>query len=888
MSKAPPRSSKLTRLDGVMRVIDRTDPTIHTVVDFNSSHGNRHATQEKQLVPYKFYSRSQRAPVPTTSTKGESSTKPIARSSRVHFTDEYGNELVSNLRVQTREEVKQTMSSAADNRAKRDKMMAQQQFDAIWDPAQNRDLTIHLKMDVSEDLTDTLEELCYLQRLGDFSSARRYFGEYLGDHVDDPYVLVQYGEMLLEQGDYLGISKLSSLNQYQLGEQKTGFNKMQLLKDYWDLILFFAECHYKPHRPRSFTLNLEALRILQESVTEDERDVTSTEIKYLALLYHLCGVQHPEIVKKDLTIIIHMARMATGSPWLISAAWSTNADLCVRLHDLVAEWTNSHTEYDAPSLLALLDILTSLVCWDEYSSLTPAILTAATHIARLIIDHHPEAMKTRPVTQWMLLQCENAEMGSRDQLQRQEDHLDTSPGILYRHHRRNLVQYAPYKTETPSWICQDGPSELQNSARIALRTSVNLADYRTQAKALQLLILMSAKPATEFEELGKLQKLSQGDNYNLAETLAAKYLVSNDDVSRRKLRGELMDQWSMPWFSGGLSAPQLWILSMIRHALAQNETEAEHALSQADVWYRDSPSEFVEHVNKKLLAQQTNEARTGRPWLTKMGNNRRIGTFSISPEPRQRSTAGGYESRGTRDFIEGTRSYQKESRWEGGGRLDSWAETRDIWRAPTRNVREAPMQGFDPISISDARHSRTSPTDRVARELAAEYVGSMRGRNIPDTKRRPLDETDLFRGRSRYRDGNIDAVSHGQRTADVERSKPGNQSPMAIKADSQNTRNDLGRPDNMGHQSTHDYTQEVQPTLHRVPDNEYEDSIHHEGTVTQKRQEGNTSSDVGSQTDFDAIKPPSRGKSVTMEMVRDVGENMEAVGSPIPSGSDGN
>ncbi|KAI0433024.1 hypothetical protein F5Y09DRAFT_108324 [Xylaria sp. FL1042] len=458
----------------------------------------------------------------------------------------HDNEHMANLRVTSLEDENPRMPSVGYNRSAPDRIQTQKQLDAIWCPAQSRDLIVHLKMDVYEDLTETLEEFHFFERLGDFVSARKHFEEHLADHYDDEYVLVQYCEMLLEQGDYLSV--LSKLDSHSLYGPKFEQNGSRFLNEYLHLILFFTKCHYILRRPGDFSFNKETLRLLREAVSENQRDITSTEVKYLALLYRLCGLRRSEVTKKrlirtlsvsfppqfhrklyesllrqgriwDLRDII-IARMATGSLWKISADWSIDPDFRVRLYDLVAQWTNPNAERDTPTLLGLLDILTSFIRWDDYGDITPDILTVATKIARSIVDSHPEAMKTRPFIQWILVQCGSAEPGSRDQLEKQENHLDNSPGILYRRTSRNLPQYAPYKTETPGWVCQDGPPELQNSARMALKTSIARGDYQTQAKALQLLILMSSNPVKECEELGKLQNLTQGDNYNFAETLA--------------------------------------------------------------------------------------------------------------------------------------------------------------------------------------------------------------------------------------------------------------------------------------------------------------------------------------------------------------------------------
>ncbi|KAI1743496.1 hypothetical protein F4680DRAFT_444779 [Xylaria scruposa] len=260
MSKLLPRLSRLARLDGIESITDfkkwvtgRTDPIIYSVINFESDHGSQRSTQENQLVPHERQSHSNRV------SRRDSK---IAPSSRSQFPNTHNNENVNDKR--------------SSYSSEREMITSQQRFDAIWEP-QSRDLTVHLKMDVHEDLVDILEEFHCLQRLGDFSSARRYFEDNLRDHIDDPYVLVQYGEMLLEQGDYSGVLKLGSFDQYRPSVQDADLNGTQLLGDYWNLIEFFAGCHHINRRPKSFTLNRETLRLLHDCVIENERDATSTE-----------------------------------------------------------------------------------------------------------------------------------------------------------------------------------------------------------------------------------------------------------------------------------------------------------------------------------------------------------------------------------------------------------------------------------------------------------------------------------------------------------------------------------------------------------------------------------------------------------------------------------
>ncbi|KAI3316724.1 hypothetical protein HD806DRAFT_516885 [Xylariaceae sp. AK1471] len=815
MSRPSPSVPDLSRLNGRGRITDvgelvpnRPRTITYSVIDVGGDKDHRHTRPAKQLVPYKRPSRDHYT---HTATAARQLRRPQLR---------------SDLRDQGRGEFNQSTYGAAHSRTAQGRVLTQRHVDGVWDPAQSRDLTVHLKMNIQEDLDEILEEFCCLQRLGDFNSARSYFEANLEGHVEQPYVLVQYGEMLLEQGDYLSIANLGPINPYHQVEQSSEHHKPLLLSDYWDIILFWAACHYIHPQPRKFTFKRENFRLLHDNLMQSEGYITSTEIKYLSLVYRLCGLRHLEIVKNglnraldtsfppafhrelyqcllrqgriwDLRDII-VARMETGSPWTISESWSTNPDFHLRLSALVTDWTNATAEYDTPTFLALLDILTSLVSRDDYSDIVPSILTVATQVARSVISNDANAMKTRPFTEWILTECENAQMGGFCQLERQEYHLDISPGVHYRRSRRNLVQYAPYKTETPGWVCEDGPPELLNSARLALRTSTELGDYQTQAKALQQLILLSANPFKEFEELGTLQKLSQGDNFNLSETLATKYLLSNDDKSKKRLRDELAGQWSIPGFSSGFSAHQLWVLSMIRYALARDDVEAECALREAEGWYENSSPQFIEYVNKKMPTQpyarwSGNKAQTARSVPADRRNNQR--KFSVSPGPEPQPSFGlGVKAEDIEDSVHERQTIQK-----GGGRWAASTGPSNDWsgRTPMRTFGETRVRIDNVMSSPAASPSRLSPPrtirgPTIEREVITHYRGI-------EYVERSHDLSPFVRGRTIQRDmgGNRGQSSLQQRQiikkdrSETQRPEP--MRPNTAGASIQNTRNVLGQ-----------------------------------------------------------------------------------------------
>ena len=72
----------------------------------------------------------------------------------------------------------------------------------VWDISRTKDVTMHLELDATEDLEPDLDDFCRLARLGNFQQAKQFFRDNLEQHIDDPYIFVQYAQMLMEMGDY--------------------------------------------------------------------------------------------------------------------------------------------------------------------------------------------------------------------------------------------------------------------------------------------------------------------------------------------------------------------------------------------------------------------------------------------------------------------------------------------------------------------------------------------------------------------------------------------------------------------------------------------------------------------------------------------------------------
>jgi hypothetical protein len=78
----------------------------------------------------------------------------------------------------------------------------------VLGPDSTLDTTVHLELDIEEDVEGQLEELSRLKILGHFNVAEQHFQTNLRDYSDVPPVAVEYAEMLLQQGAYKRLKEL--------------------------------------------------------------------------------------------------------------------------------------------------------------------------------------------------------------------------------------------------------------------------------------------------------------------------------------------------------------------------------------------------------------------------------------------------------------------------------------------------------------------------------------------------------------------------------------------------------------------------------------------------------------------------------------------------------
>lgn len=101
-------------------------------------------------------------------------------------------------------------------------------------------MTIHAELMTIEDINDELEVFNLLSRISNFRDARSFFNAHLRANMSNPYVFVQYAEMLFNQNNYKSIELLDDncIFPKHLPDELGNSDKttLQTLKENWWLI----------------------------------------------------------------------------------------------------------------------------------------------------------------------------------------------------------------------------------------------------------------------------------------------------------------------------------------------------------------------------------------------------------------------------------------------------------------------------------------------------------------------------------------------------------------------------------------------------------------------------------------------------------------------------
>lgn len=153
--------------------------------------------------------------------------------------------------------------------------LTDQRIDGLLTP-ESGDLTVHLELDLQQDLEDQIEELARLSRLGQFAAAKDLLEGSLQWHLENPYVLVQHAGLLLQQGKFRSVTLLRGDLLRDLETKSPDSKDLHLLRINWDLMQLSAKRHTLEALGNVSALFEEVAQVL-DGLT-DARSVGSIEV----------------------------------------------------------------------------------------------------------------------------------------------------------------------------------------------------------------------------------------------------------------------------------------------------------------------------------------------------------------------------------------------------------------------------------------------------------------------------------------------------------------------------------------------------------------------------------------------------------------------------------
>ncbi|ENH75773.1 hypothetical protein FOC1_g10003938, partial [Fusarium oxysporum f. sp. cubense race 1] len=395
-----------------------------------------------------------------------------------------------------------------------------------------------------------------------FRDAQSFFDQYLATHKSNPWVLVQYAEMLIEMGDYKSFHELN-LHQTFFQHETTTIESdaLEILERNWNLLKVTAlsHSHFSMKQIRGQVPTLGEMVSLSDNPG-------STEIKIACLVMYTAGIR---AMRDTYAPLYSETRLGVRAVWekvyrnllrqgriwdfrdLFLALWNTNGTNKTEkmlfgersiFEVILTDW--SAHEGDGSTLLALLDILAHLMIESPASKeITPfleACLLSAHEIGESIIRRFPDGTRTRPFLLWILAQ---SSISARREDGQPMDIIDSDNygGMAWYPTHVGLPFYIPFRQEIPDWAPPDLTSDSFRPLEMVMKAAKENKDYVTQGLCLKEIAVRSRDPTATLSELVQLEKEIQHNNQGYLQTCLAKYLVSKDKGSRERLLKELGD-----------------------------------------------------------------------------------------------------------------------------------------------------------------------------------------------------------------------------------------------------------------------------------------------------------------------------------------------------------
>ncbi|KAI0186870.1 hypothetical protein EV127DRAFT_164858 [Xylaria flabelliformis] len=575
-------------------------------------------------------------------------------------------------------------------------LLTRKQVNGITDPSRNTNVTIHLELELYDDLDERLEQLAYLSRLGHFDAARAFFSENLQDQTDKPYVSIQYGELLLAQGDYKTLEQQNGLID---GHYNSENDDIILLWCYWNMMQYYAVSHKPQDRPEGILAA--AVCVIHDMRTAlDVKDLSSTQIKFLALAMQIASSHMTDnsqlALEEELSEFfdkfskyLYETLLQQGRVWdmhdlminlipfrsidVVFHAIFGTSDLHQGICTIILDWTEHDPNVDISTNLALLGLLTSVISTKTmvlHRDQAAVILQHTQPLATSLMENDPKSMKSRPLVRWIL---EKARTDEERFIETQVyfRRLQSSIGVAYNPIRTILPQYAPLKQENPGWNVAEASPELRGPVRLGFRTAQEMGDYELMILSLQLIIRFSTDPRKEFEELCYLQRSVCEDYQGYVDTLVSSYLVSDTEEAKAKLFQNLSAQILGTNCLGHLPEDLFFMANLLLHSLSGGMRNSRVTLRNAQISYAELNTSYKalkEEIARKFAGwnefvgsyEDSVSRRANNSWIQRSPSAGRVYNFSDSensrrgPSPRPSERSKRYDTSSDSSRIRGS------------------------------------------------------------------------------------------------------------------------------------------------------------------------------------------------------------------------------------------
>ena len=198
--------------------------------------------------------------------------------------------------------------------------------------ASDKGIPVHLDLDIQIDISEDIDTLAHLNRLGQFKEAIHLFEEKLQDHLDFFPVVAEYADLLLELGSYGRLSKFLTecLNEQEDGSvAKFAPDEELLLKS----LKALAEVYSKGALRLALSEALHALEYLEDLKRTNRLWLNSpngTQVRSNARNFSFLKIASVPLVEIYVRIVT-FARQ--NSSFLTNGSFHTLSDLSLCKHD---------------------------------------------------------------------------------------------------------------------------------------------------------------------------------------------------------------------------------------------------------------------------------------------------------------------------------------------------------------------------------------------------------------------------------------------------------------------------------------------------------------------------------------------------------------------------